>query len=418
MYLLYSLLFAGALGLGVPYFLYRSLREPGYGASLLERLRPRVPERSGTRSIWIHAVSVGEVMAAASLVPALERAFPEDRIVLSVITVTGRKVADDKLGSVVDCVFYCPFDFQMLVRPVVRRLAPRALVLLETELWPHLVRESKRAGAVTLVANGRISDRSYPRYRAVRPFMNRFVEPVDLFCMQSELYANRIRALGAPEDKVRVMGSLKFDDLAEPARDKNRILPLGRRVLVAGSTLDPEESILLSALETLRTDAPDLLLVLAPRHPPRFDAVFELAQSHGLSVCRRSSGDSISEDTDVVVLDTLGELKTLYGEADYVFVGGSLAPWGGHNIIEPLAQAKPVVFGPHMENFADMARPFLEREAAVQVEDARGLVDAVRRFIVHPGEATRMGERALSVIEENRGAAARTVAALVERLGR
>lgn len=417
MYLLYSILFAGLLVLGLPYLVFRSLRERGYARSLLERFVPRALPDSDAPSIWIHAVSVGEVMAAATLVPALRRAIPETRIVVSVITVTGRRVAENKLAGEVAAIFYCPFDFAWIVRPVVRRVRPRALVILETEIWPHLLRESRRAGAVTLLASGRISDRSFPRYLKIAGFMKRFLESVSVFCMQSPLYAERIEALGAPRERIRITGSLKFDAVPEAAAEGGRVLPPGRRVFVGGSTFDPEEAILLSLLEPLRRDAPDLLLVLAPRHPPRFDAVFELARRLGLRVARRSTSENIPEDTDVVILDTLGELAALYAEADYVFVGGSLASWGGHNIIEPASKEKPVVFGPHMENFTDIARLFLEEDAVVQVEDAAGLEEAVRGFIRHPAEAHELAARAKRVVDENRGAAVRTADALREILG-
>ena len=433
MYLLYSLLFGGLLLVGLPYLLYRSLRQQGYARSLVERIRVPELEASGhfeqaeqaeqaeQVTIWLHAVSVGEVIAVATLMPALERAFPEARFVVSVITVTGRRIAEDKLSGLqgVAAVFYCPFDFAFLVRRVVDKVRPRALVIIETEIWPHLLRESKRAGAKTMIAGGRISDRSFPRYRKIRGFMKRFLAEVDGFCMQNELYRERIEALGAPPDRIRVTGSVKFDAIAPSASGGERVFPENRRVLVAGSTLDPEEEELLHVFESLSRDAPDLFLVIAPRHPPRFDAVTELARKRGHRVIRRSDPGAhtpYTDDADVMILDTLGELASLYEQADYVFVGGSLADWGGHNIIEPASKAKPVVFGPHMRNFSDVATLFVEGNAAVQVQDSDELESVLRDWIENPERARELSENTTRVIEDNRGASERTVAALKELL--
>ena len=413
MYHLYSVLFSGLLVLGFPYLIYRSLREKGYARSLRERFGLTELAAPDGPSIWVHAVSVGEVLAVATLLPSLKKAFPDTPIVVSVITVTGRQVATDKLAGV-DAVFYCPFDFAFLVRRVVARIRPLALVVMETELWPHLLRECRRAGAVTMIANGRISDGSFPRYEAIAGVMKHYLEQVDMFCMQDELYAERIAALGAPASKIKRTGSLKFDALPQaPSRD-GRVVPDGRRILVGGSTSAGEEAALLSIFESLRKDYPDLFLVLAPRHAPRFDDVYELARGRDLRIARRSTPNAMPADPDVLILDTLGELASLYREADYVFVGGSLANQGGHNIIEPASEGKPVLFGPHMQNFADIARSFLEAEAVVQVEDAPALEAALRELIESPDRARILGERARRVVEEQRGASERTVNVLKE----
>lgn len=423
MYLLYSLLYGCGLVLGIPLFLLRSLREPAFARSFVQRFAlGRIPVNpEGESSIWIHAVSVGEVIAVRPLVTRLRRAYPGTRIALSVTTPTGRRVAEERLEGV-DDLFSCPFDLALVVRRVMRRVKPVALILVETEIWPHLLREAHRAGAVTLLVNGRISDRSFPRYRRIRFFLTRYLAEIDRFLMQSDLYARRVEELGAPADAVRVAGSLKFDADASAAAGSDeregRITPEGRRVLIGGSTLDPEETILLSIFERLRSASPDLFLVLAPRHPARFDEVYELAKAHGLSVARRSKPETrVAEaEADVLVLDTLGELASLYREADVVFVGGSLATWGGHNIIEPAAKGKPVLFGPHMQNFADIARLFLDADAAIQVVDERDLERAFRDLLEHPARRDELSRRAREVIERNRGAADRTVASLRELL--
>ncbi len=416
MYFLYSLLYGCVLVLAAPYFLYRSLREPGFWTSVKERVTGAAVNPEGERSLWIHAVSVGEVIAAGILVPRLREAFPATRIALSVTTPTGRKVAAEKLSSV-DDLFYCPFDLSFIVRKMMTRVEPRALVVIETEIWPILLREARRAGASTVLVNGRISDRSFPGYLRVRPFLKVYLREVDRFLMQSETYARRIEELGAEPSKVRVSGSLKFD--ASPdgaARPAGRVTPAGRRILVAGSTLDPEEGILLSVYERLRRDAPNLFLVLAPRHVARFDAVSEIAASRGLRVARRSRGEEAS-GADVLLLDTLGELASVYAEADYAFVGGSLASWGGHNIIEPASWGKPVLFGPHMQNFADVAKVFLDAGAALQVKDEADLESALRELLASPQRCEDLSRKARAVVAANRGAVERTIAALKEIAG-
>ena len=412
MYLLYSVLSWGLLVLALPYFLIRSFRIPGYARSLWARFGFEALPASDAPTVWIHAVSVGEVLAARTIIPELKRVFPDARIAVSVITVTGRQVADEKLTDA-DLVFYCPFDLAFLIRRAVSRLRPTALVVLETEIWPHLLRENHRQGAVTMMAAGRISDRSYPRYRLIRPFMKRVLREIDVFCMQSPLYAERIESLGAPRDRILVTGSMKFDAAPE-ARESLGLVPSGRKVLIAGSTLSPEESILLDAAERLRADFPELYLVLAPRHPPRFEEAFELARSRGHRVVRRSDDDAPNANADVLILDSLGELARLYRDADVVFVGGSLATWGGHNIIEPAAFGRPVLFGPHMSNFQDTAQIFLDADAAVQVADEASLESELRRLLSDAGERAALGARAERVIEDHRGATARTVDTLKE----
>ena len=415
MYFLYSFLYGCVLVLSAPYFLYRSLREPGFGTSLLERFVGTRVNPRGERSIWIHAVSVGEVVAAGILVPHLREAFPGARIALSVTTPTGRKVAEERLSGI-DDLFYCPFDLSFILRKMIARVRPSALVVIETEIWPNLLREARITGALTLLVNGRISDRSFPGYLRIRFFLKRYLKEIDRFLMQSETYARRIAEIGAAPSSIRVVGSLKFDAAPDGATPPSaRVTPKGRRILVAGSTLDPEERIVFSVFERLRIAAPDLFLVMAPRHVPRFEAVWELASSRGLRVARRSRGESVGE-ADMLLLDTLGELASVYAEADYAFVGGSLASWGGHNIIEPASWGKPVLFGPHMQNFADVARIFLEAEAAIQVRDEAELESALRDLLARPERCEELSRKAEAVVAENRGAASRTVSALKELL--
>jgi len=413
MYLLYSFLLTVGFFLALPYFAYKGLRSGKYSASFRERLglvHPGFPA-GGSPSIWIHAVSVGEVVAARPLMPLLREYFPETPLFVSVTTVTGRQIADRQLREA-DAIFYCPFDWAFMVRRVMARVRPRLLLLIDTEIWPNLIRVCHEAGAKVVLVNGRISDRSYPRYRRIRFFMRRFLRSIDHFCMQSSGYAERIIELGADPKRVTVTGSLKFDavvpDPSEPVQAA-RLIPNGRTVLMAGSTLAPEEEIVLAAYESLQPSHPELFLVLAPRHPERFDEVVELARARGLRVVRRTQLDEPAEGADVLVLDTIGELAALYRRGDIVFVGGSLAPWGGHNLIEPAIYGKPILFGPYMSNFKEMAEMFLEADAAVQVGSRGVLRDAIDVLIEDGARRTELGEKARDLVQANRGAGRMTL---------
>jgi 3-deoxy-D-manno-octulosonic-acid transferase len=295
------------------------------------------------------------------------------------------------------------------------------LILVETELWPWLVRGCRDAGAAVLLVNGRISDRSFPRYRLARPLLKRVLREIDHFCMQTERYADRIRALGAEPSRVSVTGNLKFDVVVPSAESGAAagLVPPGRPVLVAGSTLAPEEAVVLEAFTQLRKSHPELFLVLAPRHPERFEEVAALvSSSFSLRLARRSQLEAPATDADVMVLDSLGELAGLYRAADVVFVGGSLAPWGGHNVIEPAAAGKPVLFGPHMANFQEIADAFTGVGAAIQISGSTELVSALERLFAEPGLRASMGARARTLAIENRGAAEKTIAVARRLLAR
>jgi len=421
MYLLYSLvLTAGAL-LSLPYFLYRGLVSGKYWPSLNQRLGllPASIDSRGQSSIWVHAVSVGEVIATRALLPLLRESFPGKPVFVSVTTLTGKQVADRQLREA-DGIFYCPFDWRFAVQRVISRIRPQALLVMETEIWPHMLRACHQAGAATMLVNGRISDRSYRRYRWIRPFLKRFLLPVDCFCMQNSRYAERIVDLGADPRKVRVTGSLKFDAVV-PIRGSPsqaaRLIPADRIVLVGGSTLAPEEEILLEVFQSLREVEPGLFLVIAPRHPERFDEVMKLAESRQLRVVRRSMLQQPAAEADVMILDTLGELASIYSAADLVFMGGSLATWGGHNLIEPAAEGKPVVFGPHMSNFQEIASSFLEAAAAIQVSGREELHEVLLRLLKEEGLREDLGERARKLVEANRGAGKKTMESARQAVG-
>jgi 3-deoxy-D-manno-octulosonic-acid transferase len=422
-YALYSLAIVVLAVVLSPWFLYQALRHGKYVGSLGQRLGvlPVTFNLDGEPSIWIHAVSVGEALTARALLPDLRRQYPNLKIFLSTTTMTGQQIARERLAEV-DAVFFFPFDLSFFVKRTMRLVRPRLFIMMETEIWPNLLRECRAQGVKTLMVNGRISSRSYPRYRLARGFFKTVLDNVDRFCMQSEESARRIIDIGADPARVTVTGSLKFESLEAPAaaagRGPSRVVrffrvPESRPVLMAASTLKGEESAVLEAFSVVRRTHPSALLIIAPRKPERFDEAESLARGEGLRVMRRSD---LQVDTDppadVVILDTIGELAHLFQVATVVFVGGSLVDQGGHNILEPAVHGKPIVFGPHMTNFAEIAAAFLEGRAAQQVGSAAELAAVWGRLVGDAVECARMGAAARGLVESNRGAKPKTLAAV------
>ena len=419
MYLIYSAVLRILALLYFPVFLVRKVWRAGYPLALGQRLGlVRLPA-AGER-FWIHAVSVGEVMAAVPLVQALRTRWPEVPVVVSTVTGTGQRVARARLGEAA-AVFAFPLDFPGATRRAVRRVRPRCFVALETEIWPNLLRALARAGIPAALANGRISDRSYRRYCWVRPLFCRVLAQIGLFAMQSDEDARRIISLGARPEVVLVTGNLKMEAPAAPAgaeRLWRRLLHLGGdRVFVAGSTHRGEEAPVLDAFVEARAQAGALRLILAPRHPERVDEVEALCGERSLSTVRRSRMDSGSA-AGVILLDTVGELADLYAVADVIFVGGSLVPVGGHNVIEPALRAKPVIFGPHMSNFRAAAALLLAEGGGVQVTDGPDLAGTLVALLLDGDRRLALGQRAWAAVRRHQGACARTVAALEALLER
>ena len=405
--------------LASPWFLYQAWRHGKYLPTLAQRLG-RLPAGlnvDGDPSIWIHAVSVGEVLAARALVSALRHRHPRLRLLLSTTTMTGQDVARRRVPDV-DGLFYFPLDLPWVVRRVLDVVRPQLFVMMETELWPNLLRECRARGVRTVLVNGRISARSFPRYRLVRPFIRRVLADVDLCCAQGDESRRRLVDLGADPARVVVTGSLKFDSLDTSPQGRDRVLRYfrvreSRLVLMAASTLRGEEPAVLRAFRRVHATRHDALLVIAPRHPERFDEVEQLCREEGYRVERRSMLPVDAEPrADIVVLDTLGELASLFQVATLVFVGGSLVNAGGHNILEPAVFGKPILFGPHMQNFAEIATAFLANDAAVQVRDEAGLEAAVLALVDDPVRRTALGAAARAMVEANRGARERTLEAL------
>jgi 3-deoxy-D-manno-octulosonic-acid transferase len=428
MYVLYSVLIVAFFAVMSPILIYQAVRYRKYIGSLPQRLGylPVSFNLDADQSIWIHAVSVGEVLTARALLPALRERYPKLRLFLSTTTMTGQQIARNNL-QYVDEVFYFPFDLGFIVNRTLALVRPRLFIMMETEIWPNQLRACDRAGVKTMLVNGRISSRSYPRYRLARPFFRRVLRHVDRFCMQSDESARRVVDIGADRERVMVTGSLKFDSLEIPGsspadRGSNRVLryfriPPDRPVVIAASTLKGEEEAVLDAFQRIRATMTGALLIIAPRKPQRFGDVERLARRAGWNVARRSELRVDAEPRhDVIVLDTIGELAQLYQVATAVFVGGSLVDTGGHNILEPAVFGKPIIFGPYMHNFAEIAQTFLENGAAIQVRTARELEPALLALLGDPVRRARLGAAARALVEANRGARSKTLAAIAQLL--
>jgi 3-deoxy-D-manno-octulosonic-acid transferase len=428
MYVLYSVVMVAFFAVMSPYLVYQAVRYRKYIANLPQRLGflPVSFNLDADESIWIHAVSVGEVLTARALLPALRERYPKLRLFLSTTTLTGQQIARNNL-QYVDEVFYFPFDFGFIVNRTLRLVRPRLFIMMETEIWPNLLRACAREGVRTMLVNGRISSRSYPRYRLARPFFRRVLRHVDRFCMQSDESARRVIDIGADRQRVVVTGSLKFDSLELPGtpsgdRGRNRVLRYfriapDRPVVMAASTRKGEEGAVLEAFQRIRATMTKALLIIAPRKPQQFDEVERLARRAGWNVARRSELRVDAEPGhDVVILDTVGELAQLYQVATVVFVGGSLVDTGGHNILEPAVFGKPIVFGPHMQNFAEIARTFLDNGAAIQVRAGRELGPVLLDLLGDPVRRASLGAAARALVEANRGARTKSLSAIAQLL--
>jgi 3-deoxy-D-manno-octulosonic-acid transferase len=417
LYFAYTLLLAAGLTLSVPFYLWKERGTGKYRRTFRERMGRLPPEiaSNGRPSVWIHAVSVGEVLAARPLVAALKERLPGHGVFVSTTTPTGNAVARRSLPGV-DGLFFAPLDFPGAVRRVLERIAPRLVVLVETELWPNLIHEARRRGARVALVNGRISPRSYPRYRLLRPLLAPVLAEVDAFLMQGDAHAERVRTIGAPADRVRVTGNLKFEALQAP-RVSDALARVfegagARSLWVAGSTAAGEEAEVLAAFRTLRARLPELRLVLAPRHPERFDDAFKEAIAAGFGCVRRSALEGAWTEGDVLLLDTMGELAQAYAYATLVFVGGSLVPAGGHNVLEAALAGKAIIVGSHMENFQEIADLFRAEAAFVQVASGAELSRAALQLLTDETRRNAIGGRGKALIDRNRGALATTVQAL------
>jgi len=446
MYFLYSLITAVGAILLTPYVLLSGVRRRKYLPNFSQRVGLKFPPELAanggpSRAIWVHAVSVGEVLAAVPFARCLKQRFPGWRLVISTTTVTGQKLACERMNFS-DAVFYFPFDWNGPVRRAFRAVRPGVIVILETEIWPNLVRHARKTGVPVIFVNGRLSERSFRGFsRAVKMsggllggFLRRILNDVALYLVQSRQDAARLMALGAPADRVIVTGSMKYDTaLSGPNAFVDWLQAELKRshrgpVVVAGSVIAGEEMPVLEAFRSIQQKWPQALLILAPRKPERFAAAGEIVAQAGWHAIRRSGisldgplpgilGNAANADQSVLLLDTLGELASVYAIADAVFIGGSLVPVGGHNPLEPAAFAKVPLFGPSMDNFREVAEILLEAGAAIQVDSAAQLSAAWSDLLENVSRRGQMGLAAREIVERNRGATAATLdhlAAVIE----
>jgi 3-deoxy-D-manno-octulosonic-acid transferase len=414
-----------ALAACAPLIVWQAIRVGKYRAGFREKFLGRVPVREGdVQCIWIHAVSVGEVNLLGTLLAELRRRYPNSQFAVSATSRAGYELARKKYAD--HLVFYCPLDFSWAVRTAMRRLRPTLLVLAELELWPNLIAAAKQHGALVAIINGRLSDRSFPRYRLVRRLVRRVLRNIDLIGAQNVETAARFRVLGAPLGRVHVTGSLKYDG-AQTDRDNPRTVALRQLagfsdndvVFLAGSTQEPEEQIAIDIFRKLITEHSRLRLVLVPRHPERFDAVARLLDASGLSWQRRSqltaaTAQNSRDPTDrrhtpILLVDTVGELSVWWGTATIAFVGGSFGGRGGQNMIEPAAYGAAVSFGPNTWNFRGIVSTLLAADAAVVVQDGHALEAFVRHCLEDSQFAATLGSRAKALVQSQLGATERTV---------
>lgn len=410
---LYSLLLYLATPAALAYLALRGLKERAYLGRWRERFGFFPPPRQ-PGGIWIHAASLGEVNAAEPLIRAIADAWPDRALYLTTFTPTGSARVRERFGDGVFHV-YVPLDLPGAVRRFLERLRPGLAVILETEIWPNLYHEMGRRGIPSLLANARISDHSLDRYRRFSSLAGAALMRVSRIGAQSGTDEERLRAIGAPADRLSVTGNLKFDlelpgDLSADGDAVRAALGETRPVLVAGSTHEAEETQLFEAFGRLLDHQPDALLVLVPRHPERFTRAARAAASAGLRTTLRSEQARCPADTQCYVIDAMGELLRYYAACDVAFVGGSLEPVGGHNVLEPAALARPVVVGPHTFNFAEITRSLVEAGAAVQVADPAGLAAVLAELFAQPERRSRMGQAGAELVRQGQGAVERTLA--------
>ncbi len=433
-YFLYSFLLAAAMLLSLPYWLYQMLRHGKYRRGFRERLGsvpPRLDQTSPEKrpTIWVHAVSVGEVLAVSGLVDEMRRRFPRHKIFVTTTTDTGQDLARKRFGE--ENAFYFPLDFAFAIRPYLQALRPELVIIAETEFWPNFLRLAHASGARVAVVNARISDRSWPNYRRFRALLKKELENIDLFLAQTEADSARLASIGAAPNRVHVTGNLKFDINPPPAppivAELRNSLAASKAgpVLVCGSTVEGEEPLLLKAFENLLVAHPRAVMLLAPRHPERFDTVATLLTQLEVPFLRRTLWNKNEGATNgiepnplaggALLVDTIGELAALYALADVAFVGGSLVPHGGHNIIEPAQHGVAIVVGNHTENFRDIVNLFQSRDA-VRIVGVAELPLALMELLASPAERAALGQRAAETMRSQAGgtsgATQRTVQAL------
>lgn len=406
----YSIVFVLAIPLILLRLIWRGGRASAYFKRWNERFAIKLAPASDKPLIWLHAVSVGEVEAARPLVAALQDCYPQNQILITTMTPTGSARVTKLYGDkVLHC--YLPYDLPFAVKRFLKSARPTVGIIMETELWPNLIHYSAELDIPLVLANARLSARSAIGYQRIAKLTKHMLQSFELIAAQSQDDRQRLIELGADKHKVHAVGNLKFE-ISMPASANEQAEAMRavwgeRPVFIAASTHEGEDEIILNASRQIRAQFPDLLLILVPRHPERFDRVAALSQRAGFKILRRSENGMCSKDIQVLVVDTMGELPLFYGSCDIAFVGGSLVPRGGHNLLEPAALGRAVLIGPHYFNFNEISQQFLQAEAAFEINSSETLAEKVIELLSHPQKRAAMGEAGLNLIEHSKGASQR-----------
>ena len=427
MYFIYNILAVILVILALPVFAVRLIREKGFGERLKQSFGALPAETlarvAGKKAIWVHAASVGEIVAASPIVKEIRRELPAIPIVVSVVTASGYDMAK-RIIPEADGIIFFPLDLPYLSYSVVAKIRPQAFLMVETELWPNFLKAVRKFNILAMMVNGRISDKSVNRYIYFRRVLTDMLNTIVMFCMQSNIDAKYITRLGADPARVVVTGNTKFDQSYTELslEDKTQMLTdLGlssaEQILVAGSTHRGEEELLFPAFSAVRAQFPHTQFIVAPRETLRANELIELAAKYNFVAVRRTSmPGKQTEKPDMIIIDTIGELGKIYGLGDIVYVGGSLIPHGGHNILEPAAHGKPILVGPHMFNFKETYALFSERGVCLTVHDSDGLAETMLKLLHNPEQRQELGQEALAIINENRGASRKSALYLKEIL--
>jgi len=431
MYTIYNLFLNFTFIISFPYLLLRALLDKGGVWERMGRLpKEKVKFLSSKNIIWLHAASVGEVKALTTIIPSLKKINPEYSLVVSVVTTSGKKEAErilsvGSIGKEVEFVFHAPIDLKRFVKRTLASLNPCALIIVETELWPNLIKEAKKRNCWVALINGRISGESLSKYLLLKSLFSETLSYVDLFCMQSEEDAERIKKLGAEKEKIKVLGNLKFDRMITQTSemDKNVLkkrlsIPADLKVMVGGSIRGGEDEILVRVLKRLKKDGDDLLFVFAPRHLDRIKKIEKMLSHQELDFVRRSELDKKNplENQRIILLDTMGELAGIYAIADVAFVGGSLVPIGGHNLLEPAVYGVPVIFGPYVDHFKTAANLLIQCGGGIKIKNEEELYTKTLDLLKDEDKRKRMGKSAQEAIKKQSGASQKTAHLILSQL--
>jgi 3-deoxy-D-manno-octulosonic-acid transferase len=420
MYLIYSFFLLIALCIYFPLYLVRLRISKNESLHISERLGARIPlGKKDGKSLWIHAVSVGEVMSLQNLIKEIKQNHPDWNVYFSTLTNSGFEVAKKKLKNI-DELFYLPFDFKFIVRRFFKNIRPSLLILTESEFWPHLIREARRFTDGVILVNGRISSSSYKRYRFLRVFTKRILDNIDLFLVQTEQDQKRLEKMGAIPERIKVAGNLKAEinlkemsekDLSNMKKELN--LSDRYKTVVAGSTRKGEDKILLKAFSKALSERKDIRFIIAPRHMNRVSEIMNCCETLRLKAVKKTFLYK-EKEWEVLILDTIGELARIYAVADCAFIGGSLIPWGGQNLLEPAFYQKPIFFGPHMDNFAYFAHVFVESGGAKTVKSEKELINIF--IFKDENRLYDMGKKAKQTLNSLQGATRETLQAVESRM--